>query len=91
MKVAIRNGIVKSFMANLLPQQLQSLLPSGYAVFERWIAKKQTSIKEKPESGTDILQDGVSKLFWFGGRDLSANVVLFLHGEYFGLEYLGEG
>ncbi|CZR68092.1 uncharacterized protein PAC_17991 [Phialocephala subalpina] len=79
-KVAIRNGIVKSFMANLLPQQLQSLLPSGYTVFERWIAEKQVSMKEKPESSTDILQDGVSKLFWVGCRGLGSNVVLFLHG-----------
>lgn len=82
MKVAIRNGILKTLMTNLLPQHLQSLLPSGYTVYERWISKKQTSITKIPESGINVLQDGLSKLFWVGDQDFSSNVVLFLHGEH---------
>ena len=55
--IAIRNVTIKAFMTCVLPQQLQSHLPSDQKYFRRWIAKRQDLIKIKLQTHIDIFQD----------------------------------
>ncbi|KAH9210125.1 catalytic protein [Leptodontidium sp. 2 PMI_412] len=77
---AMRNGIARSFLTSLLPQQLQHLLPSGPTVFRKWIAGKNNIRKNKTSGAIEMLEDGESRLFWVGERDPSSTVVLLFHG-----------
>lgn len=80
LKVAVKNGILRTFLTYLRPKQLQFLLPSGYAVFQRWVASKDVQAKERINNYIETLQDGEAKLFWVGLREESSKVILFLHG-----------
>lgn len=78
--VAVKNGILRTFLTYLRPKQLQFLLRSGYAVFQRWVASKDVQAKERINNYIETLQDGEAKLFWVGLREESSKVILFLHG-----------
>ncbi|OBT43657.1 hypothetical protein VE00_05223 [Pseudogymnoascus sp. WSF 3629] len=80
LKVAVKNGILRTFLTYLRLKQLQFLLPSGYAVFQRWVASKDVQAKERINNYIETLQDGEAKLFWVGLREESSKVILFLHG-----------
>ena len=80
LKVAVKNGVLRTFLTYLRPRQLQFLLPSGHAVFQRWVASKEVRAEEKINTCIETLQDGEAKLFWVGHREESSKVILFFHG-----------
>lgn len=80
LKVAVKNGVLRTFLTYIRPQQLQFLLPSGCAVFHRWVASKEAQAKENIKNYIETLPDGEAKLFWVGHREKGSKVILFCHG-----------
>lgn len=80
LKVAVKNGVLRTFLTYIRPRQLQFLLPPGYAVFHRWVASKEAQAKENIDNYIETLLDGEAKLFWVGLRGKSSKVILFFHG-----------
>lgn len=77
---AVRNGIVRSFMTNLQPRQLQYLIPPGEQAFKAWIAKKKAATNAVVGYDFDVLEDKELRILWLGKPNPSSAVILFLHG-----------
>jgi len=82
--VAVKNGVLRSVVANFRPHQLQSLVAQSSKAYSLWLKDRQTLIsKDISPSATkiDILRNGRSKIFWVGEKDPNSNVILLLHGK----------